>query len=173
MTTLLSPPIRSLSLRAPWPWLIANAGKDIENRNWSTPYRGALLIHTSAAKDWEQVLEAEMCYLKLKSPSAPPMPPVTVTFGPKGTRVKHWPDEYPTSCYTILCWLSACSRTNSRKSPWFFGRHGFQLSNVIPLPEPIPGRGHQGIRHPDPAVVQALDEMLPDWRERVTPKEPA
>ena len=36
-----------LSIRQPWAWAILNAGKDVENRTWSTNYRGPLLIHAA------------------------------------------------------------------------------------------------------------------------------
>ena len=42
--------VRALSIRQPWAWLIVNGHKDIENRSWSTKYRGPLLIHASAKK---------------------------------------------------------------------------------------------------------------------------
>ncbi len=34
-----------LSIRQPWAWLIVNGYKDIENRTWSTRFRGKVLIH--------------------------------------------------------------------------------------------------------------------------------
>lgn len=37
--------MRALSVRQPWAWAIIHAGKNIENRNWQTKYRGPLLIH--------------------------------------------------------------------------------------------------------------------------------
>ena len=45
--------MKILTVRNPWAWLIiagpAPAGpKDIENRGWSTPYRGRLLIQAGA-----------------------------------------------------------------------------------------------------------------------------
>ena len=39
--------MKALSLWQPWAWLIFNAGKDVENRGWSTSYRGPLLIHAA------------------------------------------------------------------------------------------------------------------------------
>jgi len=38
--------IPALSIRAPWAWLILN-GKDIENRDWNTGYRGRFQIHAT------------------------------------------------------------------------------------------------------------------------------
>ena len=39
--------MKTIAIQQPWAWLIINAGKDIENRTWSTSYRGPLLIHAS------------------------------------------------------------------------------------------------------------------------------
>lgn len=36
--------MKALSIRQPWAWAILN-GKDIENRNWRTTYRGEFFIH--------------------------------------------------------------------------------------------------------------------------------
>lgn len=48
-----------LSVRAPWWWWILYGSKDLENRSWSTRYRGPVLIHAS---QWPGTLEqiAEM-----------------------------------------------------------------------------------------------------------------
>jgi hypothetical protein len=43
--------MRALSIRQPWAWAILAMGKDVENRGWSTDYRGPLLIH--ASKRWD------------------------------------------------------------------------------------------------------------------------
>ena len=40
-------PLKALSIRQPWAWLIVNGFKDVENRNWRTHWRGRLLIHAS------------------------------------------------------------------------------------------------------------------------------
>jgi len=39
--------MKALSIRQPWAWLIVNARKDIENRQWWTSYRGEFLIHAA------------------------------------------------------------------------------------------------------------------------------
>ena len=36
---------RLLTLRQPWAWLVVFGGKDVENRSWTTEYRGPILIH--------------------------------------------------------------------------------------------------------------------------------
>jgi hypothetical protein len=46
-----SPPIKVLSVRQPWAWLIIAGHKVIENRTWPTTYRGPLLIHAASKMD--------------------------------------------------------------------------------------------------------------------------
>ena len=39
--------MKILSLQQPWAHLVVSGAKDIENRTWSTSYRGPFLIHAS------------------------------------------------------------------------------------------------------------------------------
>lgn len=39
--------MKALSVRPPWAWAIAHAGKRIENRSRRTTYRGPIAIHAS------------------------------------------------------------------------------------------------------------------------------
>lgn len=53
--------MKCLSVRQPWAWAIINGGKDVENRNWPTKFRGELAIHASlkfdmGRKDWEDFI---------------------------------------------------------------------------------------------------------------------
>lgn len=53
--------IAALSIRQPWAWLIVNGFKDIENRDWSTQFRGLLLVHagqTMSRKYYDAVVES-------------------------------------------------------------------------------------------------------------------
>lgn len=43
--------MKCLSIRQPWAWAILHGGKDIENRNWTTHYRGPLAIHAGKQFD--------------------------------------------------------------------------------------------------------------------------
>jgi hypothetical protein len=51
------PPVfKCLSVRQPWASLIVNGTKTVENRSWSTNYRGLLLIHASQKVDRDACL---------------------------------------------------------------------------------------------------------------------
>jgi len=39
--------MKAISIKQPWAWLIVNGYKDIENRSWSTNFRGRVYIHAS------------------------------------------------------------------------------------------------------------------------------
>jgi hypothetical protein len=39
--------MKIITIRHPWAYLIVNGSKDIENRSWSTSYRGPVLSHAS------------------------------------------------------------------------------------------------------------------------------
>ena len=52
-------PQRALSIRQPWCHRILHEGKDVENRDWPTRYRGDVLIHAGKAWDDGKPLEAD------------------------------------------------------------------------------------------------------------------
>jgi hypothetical protein len=37
--------MKALSIQQPWAWAIIHAGKRVENRTWSTRFRGPFFIH--------------------------------------------------------------------------------------------------------------------------------
>ena len=43
--------MRILTIRQPWAHLIVRDGKDIENRDWPTKYRGPFLVHAAQRID--------------------------------------------------------------------------------------------------------------------------
>jgi hypothetical protein len=47
--------LKTLSVRQPWASLIMSGAKDVENRTWSTNYRGRLAIHAASRPDSEGV----------------------------------------------------------------------------------------------------------------------
>src|SRR5947208_760657 len=43
-------PLRCLAVKQPWAWALVAGVKDIENRTWSTEYRGQIVIQASSSK---------------------------------------------------------------------------------------------------------------------------
>ncbi len=48
----------ALSLRQPWAWAVVHAGKNIENRTWSTKFRGEFFIHAAKGMNAGEFEEA-------------------------------------------------------------------------------------------------------------------
>ncbi len=49
--------MKALTIQQPWASLVAHGIKDVENRTWSTPYRGKLLIHAASKKAAANLLD--------------------------------------------------------------------------------------------------------------------
>jgi hypothetical protein len=117
-------PEKALSIRQPWAWAIVNGGKDVENRDWKTGYRGPICIH--AAKRGDNTIGDEMMtFIQMEAlrlnGSHPPLSPHLGYGGIIG-----------------VAEIVDCVETSD--SPWFFGRYGFVLRNARPV-EFIPVKG--------------------------------
>jgi hypothetical protein len=107
--------MKALSIRQPWAWLILNAGKDIENRDWPTHFRGRFLIHASKGMTHDEYEGGlDTLYEIDKRLHLPPFE-ILERGGIVGTAV-----------------LVDCVRKS--ESPWFFGEYGFELRDAFPLP---------------------------------------
>jgi hypothetical protein len=115
----------ALSIRQPWAWLIMNAGKDIENRNWPTKFRGRVLIH--AAKGCT-VDEYDSVYEWLSDEF-------------EDAFCEAMPDLKAIERGGIIGSVEIVDCVTSSSSSWFFGRYGFVLRNPRVLPfTPCKGR---------------------------------
>lgn len=118
--------MKTLSIRHPWAWLIVHAGKDIENRDWRTRYRGPLLIHASASftrAEYEDALDTAMM--------------IGVSNFPTMTELKAIAGGIIGISDVVDC-------VTESDSPWFFGKYGLQLTNVRALPF-VPCKGQLGL----------------------------
>ena len=122
--------MKALSIRQPWAWLILNAGKDIENRDWRTHVRGRVLIHAAKGMDfhewgtaWDFVRGIGASHKAMVEGRG-----ITIDTIPRGGIVG--------SVEIVDC-------VSESESPWFFGPYGFVLANPKPLPF-TPMRGQLG-----------------------------
>ena len=123
--------MKALSVRAPWWWYILHAGKDIENREWSTRFRGTIYLHASKWWQREEIgWDADTA---------------NRIAGWQRDR-ERWPSE------TVLKAGSGCivgtidivDCVDRSDSPWFFGRYGFVLANPVVFGKPVPQKGELG-----------------------------
>jgi hypothetical protein len=116
--------MRALSIRQPWASLILKAGKDIENRCWSTGFRGRILIHAAKGctrDEFEDAIEFAEDILDRN-----------IT-----TPLKDLPRGGVIGSVEIV----DCVSTST--SPWFVGEYGFVLRDPRPI-EFIPFKGQLG-----------------------------
>lgn len=125
-----------LSIRQPWAWLIANAGKDIENRNWPTKYRGAFYVHASLGctqQEYRDAVEFATSVLNFSLNNLPHL------------------KQLERGGIIGITELVNCVRQST--SPWFTGDFGFVLRNSKPLPF-NPCKGKLGFFRLDPIAHQ-------------------
>lgn len=115
--------MKALSIRQPWAWAILLAGKDVENRSWSTPVRGRVLIHASAHLRTREF--DEDCSFITRISGEPVLSHYYMRFG-----------GIVGSVEIVDCVVTSAS-------PWFFGPWGFVLRDPRPLPF-VPLRGQLG-----------------------------
>lgn len=120
----------AISIRQPWAWAIINAGKDIENRDWSTKFRGPVCIHAAKGMTGDEFngFMRTIHHISLSRPF------------PKGAAVPH---SKALLRGGIIGTAEIVDCVEASNSPWFFGRYGFVLRNVQPV-EFIPCKGALG-----------------------------
>lgn len=111
-------PIVALSIRQPWVHHILHNGKSVENRSWSTRFRGPVLLHASATFDGPATDRREFIADHPESPLG----------GIVGMAII-------TNCVTAM------------DSTWFHGPYGFVLEDCQPL-EFLPCKGKLGFFTP-------------------------
>lgn len=129
--------LKAISVRAPWWWAILHAGKDIENRDWPTKFRGKVLLH--ASKWW--------CLSDVSDDTETVRDIYRSAGGePSDTGLTYRMMRDAGGCIVGSVEIVDC--VGRSPSPWFFGRYGFVLRNPIAFAEPIPCRGALGFFTP-------------------------
>ena len=128
--------MKVISIRQPWAWLIIHAGKDIENRDWCTNFRGPVAIH--AAKYVPTQAEISEIELAMK------------------VRIRRFELLYGGLIGTAE--ITDC--VSHHASSWFFGGFGF----VLVRPRPVrfhPLAGKLGLFDAPGYVPEYLDQCAP------------
>lgn len=128
-------PAKALSIRQPWAWAIVHAGKDIENRDWPTRYRGPIAIHAAKGMTKAEYDDANSFI-------------GTVLPTPSNEWLTRWHGvcaaPYRLDRGGIIGVAEIADCVTDSESPWFFGRYGFVLRNMRPVPF-IPVKGALGL----------------------------
>lgn len=130
----------ALSIRQPWASLILKAGKDIENRNWPTAYRGRILIHAAKGMtraEHEDAIEFAVRAITVAAERRNDPAAKRVTLRQLGFAF----DDLPRGGIVGSVEIAGCVRDSV--SPWFVGTYGFVLRDPQPLPF-TPWKGQLG-----------------------------
>lgn len=129
-------PRAAISIRAPWWWFILHGGKDIENRDWPTRFRGPVLIHAGKWFRAEEVRDDFMIARDIATKAGITLPSVSLR-------------DLRDGCGTLVGTAEITGCVERSDSPWFFGRYGFVLAHAKPLATHIPCKGALGFFRPD------------------------
>lgn len=125
----MSEELRCLAVRQPWAWAIITGAKDIENRSWTTTYRGPVAILASVSKtEVNQRMKAHG------------LPPLKFTFGAL-IGVADLLDVEP---------LTEALEAN----PWAMGEYCWKFGNARAFREPIPLKGRLNLYTLEPNVAE-------------------
>jgi hypothetical protein len=148
--------VKSLTVVQPWTWAIMR-GKPIENRTWTTSYRGTIALH--AGKSWDPAGQG-----------SPLVRSAWLAAGNAAGITKRHPDIVLGAVVAVADLVDICSASmrqfipsSCNCGPWAAaGQHHWKLADVRPLAEPVECRGALGLwTLPDEveaAVVAQLGE---------------
>ena len=133
--------LKALTMRQPWAECIRTKGRNVENRSWSTKYRGWIAVHTSTAKIRN---EFELC------------------------RLLHGSDfkEADLAAGVIIGFVKITDviqkeTVTEKTKTWFQGEYGFVIEDFLPLPIPIKVKGAMGLWVLEgDALKQCLDQLI-------------
>ena len=121
----------ALSVRQPWAWLLLN-GKDVENRDWYTNYRGPLAIHASKSMTKAEYFEAVDMVRRFD-------PDILLRMPGREELVKG----------AIIGTVNMIGCVTESSSPWFFGPYGFVVETPVEI-EPVYVNGKLGLWNWEP-----------------------
>lgn len=150
--------MKAITLTQPWATLVAIGAKRIETRSWSTSYRGPLAIHAAAGAStigWPQInhicrnTEPFKSVLQLTEHPAHALPLGAIVATATLVQCVRIPEpthafvfELEPSTWIVPPHESEAERAFGDYTP---GRFAWLLTDVKPLPEPIPAKGALGL----------------------------
>jgi hypothetical protein len=115
-------PRKAISIRQPWAHMILHEGKSVENRSWSTSFRGPVLLHAAKGMTRDEFWDG-MCTLEAISRQD------RETNNRRRAQIHQAMQRGG-----IVGIVDIVDCVADHPSPWFVGRYGFVLANPRPLP---------------------------------------
>jgi hypothetical protein len=142
--------MKALSIRAPWWWAILH-GKPVENRDWSTNFRGRVYLH--ASKFWKvgEISDSLDDVIPMAEQDGLTFPRI----GPEETKAM----RDAGGCLVGTVEIVDC--VTSHPSAFFVGKFGFVLRDPVALAKPIPFKGALGFFDvPDDEPIKLPESQL-------------
>ena len=139
--------MRALTLIQPWATYIAHYGKDVENRTWPPP---------------RSIMGQRIAIHAGKRFDAGAIPPPLLADRDESLRLKMADlraDDVPRGAIIATAIVSGIALSPTEYgSPWKVpGQWGWQLLDVVALPEPIPCKGRQGLWEVPAEIVARIE----------------
>lgn len=137
--------MRALTISQPWAWLIARGHKPIENRRWTTGYRGPLLVHAGRGEQYRDGLHR-----------------IRRAMAGRGIEVPAWEGLVKGAVVALAGLVDVvplgegkCLAPDWAEGPWCW-----LLRDVRPLDSPAKGPGAQGLWTPTDELVGRVQAEL-------------
>lgn len=135
--------MKAITIKPPWCQLIIHSGKDVENRDWPTRFRGRVAVHSSRRIDPDEY-DGALALIRQEN-LAIELPSLT---------------ELKAQAGMILGTVEIVDCVTRSASPWFVGDYGFVLRNPIALAEPVFCRGMLNFWDVPPVILRLVEERL-------------
>jgi hypothetical protein len=132
--------MKALTVRQPSAWSIIYAGKDIENRDWPTRFRGTVAIHAASIMTRDDYQSFCEFYSRIRGAD------ILITMPVFKELVRG----------AIIGLVDIVDCVTEHNSEWLEGEYGFVLKNPRPLIEPIYCKGSLGFWNVPSAILQKL-----------------
>jgi len=136
--------MKALSIHQPWAWAILHAGKTVENRTWSTRYRGPLLVHASKTKaSYDR--EAKFDWLKMY-----------------GIALPKWEELAVGALVGVVELVDCLPVSQVEQNPWVEGPVCWVLMNPRKCESHVVYRGAQGLFEVPDSILRAAERKTTD-----------
>lgn len=140
---------KALSLSRPWTTLVMAGLKTVENRTWSTPYRGPLIIHGAQSWDGHSADETAIGAARTAEEA--------LAFNDLHLTD---PDAHPTGYLGVVDLTRVCNGECFSCGPWAVkGCHHWKMADPRRFPEPVPGPGRLGLFVPSVEALAAVEQL--------------
>ena len=146
--------MKVLTVRQPWAWAIAEGYKTVENRTWSTSYRGPILIHAGTSSASMREGRAYLERLRIEAP-----PAEDLTYGAVVARVEL------VDCLPL-------ADVDRIRHPFAEGPFCWRLDDVVAV-EPVAMTGRLGLFTVDDVIAVSLLPRQPGPRRSRSLFDPA